>query len=675
MSQKLNYLFVIGLIASLISPVAAAYGYQLKTTYPKRANYFLSWELSDAQARELSKWDMVILDMEHGVRNPDKLRLMRALNPSLIILAYITSQEIRDDALEQRTYAPLRAELARAIDASWNLKRPDGSLVRFWPGAHVLNITAAAPVVNGARWVDTLGNFVNTRILGSGLWDGVFLDNAWNSLSGQIGGQIDINNDGVADSVESVDRAYADGFNTLARSIHLSTGNKYLIVGNDGDRFVQFNGVMFENFPRARGWSATMRQYTDFTYKANTPSFAVINANTGNMGDRNRLQEMRFGLTSTLLGDGYYAFDFGDQDHGQMWWYNEYEAFLGEPVSVPYVQKTGSTNFASKGIWRRDYTRGLVLVNTADTADTLDLNADFEKIKGTQDTGVNDGQIVNVVSIQPHDGVILFRPLDSLEGVPYVNGAFIRIYNADGTQSRNGFFSYDESFLGGQTIMRIDLNRDGAAETIAIEHNRAVIKYGDGDGVDIYPFGQAWRGELSLAAADTGDARGLYLVFGQKTRGGKVAVTRSDGTMITSPFEAIRAGYRNGITVSAGHLNISANTEIVVGTANGASLVRVFSLHGKLLSAGWNVFGKHDSQGVSVAVGDVNGDGKDEIIIGHSRGLPEVKVFNSRGALQNHFVAGSSTSKSGIEISSTYVNGGRQSDIITSSRSCFFCGQ
>ncbi|MBI5913711.1 hypothetical protein HY839_04735 [Candidatus Azambacteria bacterium] len=674
MSQTFKYLYSIGLIASLIAPGGYADAYQMKTTYPKRANYFLSWDLSESQARELAKWDMVILDMEHGVRNQDKLRLMRALNPSIILLAYITSQEIRDDALEQKAYAPLRYELAEKIDPAWNLQRPNGALVSFWPGTHVLNLTTAAPTIDGARWIETLGSFVSARVLGSGLWDGVFLDNVWNNLSGQLGGALDINRDGVTESAETIDRAYADGFNALVQIIRAATGDRYLIAGNDGDRFVQFNGMMFENFPRARGWSATMKQYTDFIDKARPPSFAIINANTANTGDQSQLQAMRFGLTSTLLGDGYYAFDFGDQNHGQTWWYDEYEALLGEPVSAPYVQKTGAANFAVKGVWRRDYTRGMVLVNTADAAETFDLNADFEKIKGTQDASANDGQIVNMVSIPPHDGIILLRPQDSLEGAPYVNGAFIRLYRADGTQSRNGFFSYDESFLGGQTIARIDLDRDGAFETIIIEHNHAVIKEGDIVRAQIYPFGSVWRGELSVATVDTGDENGLYLVFGQKTRGGKVAVTRADGVVITRPFEVIRAGFAGGVTVSAGHLNNSANTEIVIGIARGASLVRVFSLRGRLLSAGWSAFGARDTQGVSVAMGDIDGDGRDDIIAGHARGIPEVKVFDSRGALKNRFVAGSQQSRAGIDVSSARFDGDWRSDIITSSRSCFFCG-
>ncbi len=56
---------------------------------PKRANYYLSWEISDAKARELAKWDLLILDMETQVSSLSALKKIRQLNPNIIILAYI----------------------------------------------------------------------------------------------------------------------------------------------------------------------------------------------------------------------------------------------------------------------------------------------------------------------------------------------------------------------------------------------------------------------------------------------------------------------------------------------------------------------------------------------------------------------------------------------------------
>ena len=50
---------------------------QLKDTFPRLANYYLKWELNEKEARELAKWDVLILDMETQENSPDSLRLIR----------------------------------------------------------------------------------------------------------------------------------------------------------------------------------------------------------------------------------------------------------------------------------------------------------------------------------------------------------------------------------------------------------------------------------------------------------------------------------------------------------------------------------------------------------------------------------------------------------------------
>jgi len=75
-------------------------------------------------------------------------------------------------------------------------------------------------------------------------------------------------------------------------------------------------------------------------------------------------QEMRFGLTSTLLGNGYYSFDSGDQSHGQVWWYDEYDVGLGKAVSAPYNLLELDNQKVKPGLWRRDFEQGIILVNS-----------------------------------------------------------------------------------------------------------------------------------------------------------------------------------------------------------------------------------------------------------------------------------------------------------------------
>src|SRR3989339_90592 len=342
--KKLKLLTVALLTVSLLTPFATDSARELKTTFPKRANYFLSWDLSDATAQDLAKWDLVILDMEHQIKNKDKILKMRSLNPNIIILAYITSQELRDDALVLRAYTPLRAQIKESLKDEWWLKNASGGQISWWPGTHLLNITDECPKVNGQNWDDFLAQFLADKVLSSGLWDGIFFDNTWNSLTEKVGANLDINGDGTAESRSAIESSYQEGLNNLFANLRSLTQNKYFLMGNDGDIFTSLNGMMFENFPYARGWTKMMQDFNDFPTRARAPSYSLFNANTANNGGQDDYQKMRFGLTSALLGNGYYSFDLGDQDHGQAWWYDEYDVRLGEPTGQPTFVKTGQTN-------------------------------------------------------------------------------------------------------------------------------------------------------------------------------------------------------------------------------------------------------------------------------------------------------------------------------------------
>src|SRR3989338_5212186 len=68
---------------------------EIKPTFPRLANYFLHWTVSEQEARELAKFDLVILDAEAQERSQPQLELIRKLNPRIILLAYVPASEIR----------------------------------------------------------------------------------------------------------------------------------------------------------------------------------------------------------------------------------------------------------------------------------------------------------------------------------------------------------------------------------------------------------------------------------------------------------------------------------------------------------------------------------------------------------------------------------------------------
>jgi len=659
------------LITAVLVPFGLDNAATIKDSFPKRANYFLSWELSNETANELSKMDLVIIDMEHQIKNKTKLIEMKKKNPNLILLAYITSQEIRDDATSagMRPYTPLRYELANGITDSMWLKNSTGGKISWWPGTHLLNISSLAPTTtNNPNWNEYLAQFVTNKILSDGIWDGVFFDNTWNSLTEKVGANLDLNLDGEAESRTLIESSYKEGMNKLFNRVNQLTQNKYILMGNDGETFITLNGMLFENFPSSRGWTRMMQDYTTFPNLSTTdPRFAMINANTANKGGADNHKLMRFGLASSLLGNGYYSFDFGDRDHGQTWWYDEYDTMLGQATNAPYLAKNHSTNFAQKGLWRRDFQNGLVLVNSGDTAEFIDLNGEYEKIKGPQDPTTNSGLIISSVTVPANDGLILLRPVDKITNTTFTNGAFLRFYNSKGNPTRNGFFAYDNRFRGGASIYLSENNN--ATLAIIADKNQIKIYNNDILTTSFYPFGANYKDTISLTVNDLNNDGQKEIIVGMNNNGTDVKIFDLSGKL-QKTFTAFLKN-KQGVNVAVGNVNGGGDKEIIVSLAKQKSAAKIFSKDGKAVSPEFYAFGKNFKGGANIAAGDINGDGKDEIIFGATTGKPEIRIFNEKTKQVGVFLGGSTKTKNGIKVTTADVDNNSIVEIIAESTNVF----
>ncbi len=109
-------------------------------------------------------------------------------------------------------------------------------------------------------------------------------------------------------------------------------------------------------------------------------------------------------------------------------------------------------------------------------------------------------------------------------------------------------------------------------------------------------------------------------------------IDRKEGVTPTK-FLAYEPKFRGGVRVVLGDLNGDGIDEIITAPGRGrAPEIRVFSLQGEPLPAySTMAYATGMINGVQVAVGDVDGDGWNDIVTVPSRGMSEVRIFANTG--------------------------------------------
>lgn len=646
-------------------------------TYPKIVNLYWKTPITREEAKELAKWDMLALSMAAQSDSADNIRYIRKLNPDIIILAYTSATELPVNRLNTLEPAGvgLWHNLTAAASPEWYLKTCTGKNISWWPGNTSMNLYAKN--ANGVSYADYLADFYQREILSSGLWDGLLFDTVWNNIS-WLDENIDIDADGKKDSETEINESWQIGHRRLFENLRAKIGrDKLIIINGDGNYQNIVNGRVFESFPEYwdGDWTGSVASYRNNDQNGYSPRINIINSDTDNTGNSADYQKMRYGLASALLFGGYFSFDYGTELREQLWWYDEYDAYLGKAKTAA-VNLLSSNSEMVAGIWKRDFENGIIIVNSTNKEQEIEFDSEYEKIHGSQDKTVNNGAIINSLNIDSGDGIILLRPIEEVKDSVYGNGSFARVFNESGKNIRTGFFAYDSKFKGGTEIIKTDINNDNAAETVVAEDNHILFYNSAGIRKQIiFPYGQKYSAGLSIAAADTDGDGKKEIIVGPKTgQANLIKIYDCYGRETGKSWNAFNSRWASlGANVAAGDINGDGKAEIVVGAGyGGGPQVRIFDGSGKLISGGFFAYDQAFRGGVNVAVGDVNDDKISEIITGPGYGGgPHVAIFSARGEKLGEWIAYDSKLKEGIRVIASDLDGDNKDEIVTLTTSVF----
>ncbi len=322
----------------------------LRDCHPDYPRIFSIWWTYDPQVNtvaDLARLDMAIFS---PYQVPDDIpAAARAQNPHLKVLVnYSFSYGGDEDTLFQAAVDDPDDPLYNCV-----LCDPQGNILYegFW-GHTMYNLTNPACTdymaqVIAEKWQDDCLVF-----------DGIYFDRVQAYVS-FMWPEIDIDQDGLADSEEKIDSAWQDGVMRLLALLREKLPNA-IICGNDAihDYAPWMHGRLFEMGLNAisdsradfrsfvdeyTGWTDIHRepwalplmtgQGPDWLWdKFGTNPWETCPAETVQWV-REQYDRMRFGLCSALMGDGLYLYDFGTTWWGHHWWYDEYDAPLGFPLS------------------------------------------------------------------------------------------------------------------------------------------------------------------------------------------------------------------------------------------------------------------------------------------------------------------------------------------------------
>ncbi|KYK33760.1 MAG: hypothetical protein AYK19_13075 [Theionarchaea archaeon DG-70-1] len=342
--------------------------------YPKVASWLSK---KDELITSGKPYDLVMT----GWVTPEEAQKFKKMNPDILIFAGVTVNWVYDNKDWKKFLETIASAdgTTRVIKENMFLRRPDGKKCAFgWASSEWGHQEIYAMDPTNPEWKELVITVYKT-ILDQPQHDGVIVD-----MVIDVSWCPDVISDeewvsAIKDILQKI-KSMTDARNKL---VVFNAGREF----SDIDQYAEYmDGYVMENFLGV--WGA---DYDTGLKAADNPYMVVFAVDTDDTGVKD-LKRMRLGLTLSLLNDNtYFAYDFGPRDHGQAWWFPEYDVELGAPLQEYYKK--------DNAYWRA-FEKGIVI-----SSPYVDVTVTFDPPYTDVTTGVTSQSFV----IEKGDGRIFVR--------------------------------------------------------------------------------------------------------------------------------------------------------------------------------------------------------------------------------------------------------------------------
>jgi hypothetical protein len=304
---------------------------------------------------------------------------------------------------------------------------------------------------------------------------------------------------------------------------------------------------------------------------------------------------------------------------------------------------------------------------------TVQLNGGLLGGSGTIDGNVSGGGAIRPGTSATVPGILTingtlnqFGPLDIVFNGPNAGTDYSQLA-VNGTVNLSGPLNFTNNFSPTSGMPFEVINNGGPGPvngTFMDLPEGAKIKSGGQDFTITYHGG---TGNDVVLTAPVNATTGMFAVGSGPGGDPLVKVYNADGSVRFS-FDAYPVGFHGGVTVAMGDVDGDGTPDIITAAGpGGGPHIKVFSgVNGGLIE-NFFAYNAAFTGGVFVAAGDVNGDGHADIITGAGAGGgPLVKVFSgSDGTVLAGFFAYPASFTGGVRVAAGDINNDGHADIIT----------